>query len=200
MQYDMNDLNGQSAAAAERQRAFAEALPAGLLAREDSLPEDLARLNASPRCKLGRVYRLVEEISAIRASYIACGKGCSDCCHMNVTISKVEAEKMANASGRKPVEIKRAVPHETDEYFGQACPFLQNDVCSVYEARPLACRLHVSFYSTNIACKGGSEIQGIPELRFSGIEDSLHLLAKERAQTVFADIRDFFPSSQLKVT
>ncbi len=90
---------------------------------------------------------------------VACGKGCSYCCHAVVMVTAPEAFRMAReVEGAGP---GRATPNRADflaraastanltaaERLGRKlpCPFLAGGACSVYAARPLACRRTTSF-------------------------------------------------------
>jgi hypothetical protein len=86
---------------------------------------------------------------------IACGRGCSHCCHTWVDASPAEVlfavrsmspgqrasaarsvEAICGRTGGQPfVERSRMVT---------ACPLLKDDVCSIYTARPIVCRSAVS--------------------------------------------------------
>jgi hypothetical protein len=82
---------------------------------------------------------------------IACGAGCSACCHLTVVSTIPEAILVARALC-DPAHPQRDAVLEADRIFagldparrlrtGLACPLLRADKsCSVYEVRPLACR------------------------------------------------------------
>lgn len=179
-----------------RRGAFVRSIPKDLLDRENQLPATLQQINASPRSKLRRVYVLIDEIAQARSNLVACGKGCADCCRMNITITKLEAAQLSKASGRRAADVVRSKGHPIDEFFGVACPFLVDEECSVYEDRPLPCRQHASYYTTNWACKPENlEIQVVPMVSFSGLDEALLMVSAEKGQTIVADIRDFFPNA-----
>lgn len=48
-----------------------------------------------------------DELANDRGLFIACKKGCANCCQMNVMISSLEAEQIARASGRKAMAIAK---------------------------------------------------------------------------------------------
>ena len=88
---------------------------------------------------------------------IACRPGCAYCCHYEVVLSPAEAvlighhakhsfsevevvsllertERLLNMREGKPVSERAKVLHETP------CVFLEDDMCRIYEVRPLICR------------------------------------------------------------
>ena len=77
-------------------------------------------------------------------SEIACRTGCAWCCHLPVMTSPPEVRlAWAHARGAMPPETLEAIAAEArvlDTSVPRPCPFLVEDRCSVYAARPLACR------------------------------------------------------------
>lgn len=108
---------------------------------------------------------LAEELTAAHkenqppASPIHCRAGCSHCCHMRVHVTAPEALVIALFIRERFSQIEiddlrlRLIEADditrgmTDEEHGRAgisCPLLLDDLCSVYDARPLECRGYVS--------------------------------------------------------
>jgi hypothetical protein len=128
----------QLQSASARRSAFLAAIPEPMLNAEDELPAVVAVIHASTRSKLHRVYRLADEISRTREPFVACAKGCSSCCHMNVSITTAEADRMGRSIGRQPTAVHRSIHHQPEHFAGQPCTFLGPDgACSVYADRPL---------------------------------------------------------------
>ena len=103
---------------------------------------------------------------------VVCAKGCSSCCTRNVTMTSLEGEYMLSSirDGNKEKWLSRALagvnfvsqPGLTTNEFvvgcledndsesaqaahsSEACPFLVDQGCPIYEARPLSCRCFVS--------------------------------------------------------
>ncbi|MDP3481644.1 MAG: hypothetical protein Q8R88_17910 [Desulfoprunum sp.] len=101
----------------------------------------------------------------------ACTRGCSPCCTQNVTITALEGEKILSyvrdngletwLAGKlgQPYSLNR--PRMTTNQFAHAClngreadpggndslsicPFLEENICRIYPARPFACRCFIS--------------------------------------------------------
>lgn len=86
----------------------------------------------------------IDEYFAAHKDYICCKAGCSECCEKGdypVTEDELKKlmlgySKLENAQKiRVQGNIKRL------EKSG-ACPFLLDKLCSVYEYRPMVCRIH----------------------------------------------------------
>lgn len=185
------------ARARERREAFVAAIPADLCEAEDQLPEVVAGLNASARSKLQKVYAIADELSKVREPFVACKDGCASCCHMNVSLTAAEADRLGKAIGRRPTALSRTVKRSIDYFSGQPCPFLDaKRRCSVYAHRPLACRKHSSFFEDDAACRPDmmNELE-VPMLSFSGLDAALFRASDEKSDPVLGDIRDFFPLS-----
>lgn len=82
---------------------------------------------------------------------IACGKGCSHCCHTWVSVTAPEVfyiAKKVRELGEHAVAAVKATYESTKNFdFDErdkhaiACALLKNDVCSIYASRPKACRM-----------------------------------------------------------
>lgn len=137
----------------------------------------------------------------------ACRAGCSHCCQIPVTISLVEARLLGRASGRIPSAPKRSMrvtDHDSAETLSEMerqlqtgplspCPFLRSDRCSVYEARPMACRTLLNLDDDDLLCRHtGEEQSQVPYADATKLK-AFSFMAQTGTQ--YADIRDFFPSA-----
>jgi len=177
-----------------RRADFMAALPLKLLEAEDTLPSRVRALNAATRSKIYLIYQVADDISLVREPFVACKKSCSSCCHMNVSLTKAEAERLAKAVGRKMAPIADFSRHAPDKFAGMPCPFLDTQgACSIYADRPLSCRKHSSFFETAMSCHPSvmNTIEG-PQVAFSGLDEALFTASGSDGALV-ADIRDFFP-------
>lgn len=151
--------------------------------------------------KITIMLKLADQVGKVIAPHTICGQGCSHCCKQAVSLADLEAKMIGEAIGRerKPV-ARRVAPQRVNEerrrlvetYNGVPCTFLGDDgACTIYEHRPLACRIHYSFEDTPDPCdpvanRGGQVAS--PDLRAFETACS-HILAG----TPYADIREFFP-------
>lgn len=98
--------------------------------------------------------------------FVACGRGCFACCFEPAHVTRQEAELLVERLQAMPPEEKERVRAAAAEWMDRfraagleklsdpdvfsyraarlACPFLRNGECSVYSARPIACRGHVA--------------------------------------------------------
>lgn len=85
---------------------------------------------------------------------IACKKGCSHCCYIWVSATAPEllsVAKIIKARGTEAIAKVRTA-HEATKQFDfdsranhpHPCPMLEDNVCSIYDSRPKACRLAAS--------------------------------------------------------
>lgn len=184
-------LEDSRKAAEARRSKFMAAIPTDLAEREDAFPKILRLENAGRPAKLRKIFHLVDELSACAAPFLACQKGCASCCHMNVTISALEAEHIQRATGRRAKQLSASKSHPSVEFQGVPCPFLDEGCCSIYEVRPFMCRKHVSFDETAYWCDPQRmHTVEMPIVKFSGPEDAYFELIGPNGIT--GDIRDFF--------
>lgn len=138
----------------------------------------------------------------------ACRMGCAHCCRIPVGILTSEAKLLAAASGRKfrepgreaSISVGQAAALEgmfqgpdESKYDGVPCPFLVEGSCSVYEQRPMICRLHLNLDDDDLLCR---VIPGVPALvpyanKIGILAACLSVMPREDRM---ADIREFFPA------
>lgn len=90
---------------------------------------------------------------------VACTKGCQWCCHQPVYANSYEVHFLSdyiennflpdekNAIATRVREKQESVSKLTDkevQSFKAPCPLLRDGACSVYSARPVACRIYLS--------------------------------------------------------
>jgi uncharacterized protein len=178
--------------------AFFESVTPELKAHVTSLPKRVTQISARPVIRLKEVLNTADQIFDHAGKFAACARGCGHCCHVSVPITALEAKFMGDNLGITPVELKQSIKHELSEYGSHTpCPFLANGECSIYEVRPLTCRMHMNFDRDNYWClhenwqKPEAEI---PRPTISPLIDAYHAVTAN--QTIMADIRDFFPQGR----
>lgn len=148
-----------------------------------------------------RLVEIADQFSNIIAPYAACqGKGCSHCCKQAVNITEREAirigEHLGRAPARLPVEndpykIIEKMEADVARYTAQPCPMLAADgSCTVYEVRPLACRLSHSLEPTPDPCNLETGRQWVRKLTTHQV--SVVAVAMDINRSI-GDIRDYFP-------
>lgn len=92
-----------------------------------------------PHKRLRKLYELVDKWWTYSfGEAVVCSRGCHHCCRVNVNLTTVEAEYIAvNADLPEPDYSKASGRDYTNSW----CPMLKNNECSIYEWRPLACRV-----------------------------------------------------------
>lgn len=87
------------------------------------------------------------QLNARYQPYLNCGAGCSGCCHHHLSVFAVEAEALAQAIQALPEATQTRIRQQAMEVQDReakgeevVCPLLVDNLCSVYEARPLICR------------------------------------------------------------
>jgi Fe-S-cluster containining protein len=103
---------------------------------------------------LTTLYQNVEKLSQTffekNQVHINCRKGCATCCYTDLSVFELEAEHIRDwfeSLDEDQKEILRKSWQEPQSgkknIFGEMtspCTFLIDDVCTIYEARPLICR------------------------------------------------------------
>lgn len=174
---------------------------AGMRARIDSLNA----MAAAPRSKLPKLYALMEEVGALRAPHLACNAGCSFCCKtIPVEISDLEAKLIASVTGRTPAALppgRHTIPGNAPGRTNTPCPFLKDELCSIYEHRPYNCRslgvvdrdsLTCSPENTALARAKDPRAVPVSMTKMQAFDPTFQELHR-RPGTVWADIRQFFP-------
>jgi Fe-S-cluster containining protein len=156
---------------------------------------EIAKLPVSQRIRYNKLVKLVDQAAVDILPHTACRKGCSHCCHIAALISDVEAQRIGEAIRRKPVKTGAFPPDVEglrDKYFGVPCTFLKGGRCSIYEVRPLACRLHFNMADDPLFCSTAIAPQNslVPALNLHGVDRALFFVTMGSPH---ADIRDFFP-------
>ena len=140
------------------------------------------------------------------AAVSACKNRCSHCCHIPVVISGTEAQMIGRHVDIKPTHPTRAVSlADFDDLEGASsavdalkdrpfspCPFLKDGACSVYEVRPMVCRLLVNLDDDDLLCRLVPQ-NAIP-VPYANAQTLKGFFLLAQPSAVLADIRDYFPA------
>lgn len=161
--------------ARENSRRIIATFPASLMKKEAGLTDRLAASKLTPLKKLAAIYELVDEMAKHIAPATPCKKGCSNCCHYEVSISEVEAQYIEQLAKKKRLKHLGSA----GDFEGTPCPFLEHGACSIYTARPFVCRRFHTFAPTAEWCA--------PEKSFAGDFPKAY---SSEAQLAFDLVRD----------
>ncbi|MDX2089176.1 MAG: YkgJ family cysteine cluster protein [Kofleriaceae bacterium] len=98
----------------------------------------------------GRLGELTAKVDAFFARVetrhgddMQCATGCSDCCHVRLTITSVEAAAVRTALASWPPERRAALAANVVGAPADHCAALApNGRCLIYDVRPVVCRSH----------------------------------------------------------
>lgn len=101
----------------------------------------------TPRERLVELFARVEAFHArVRAHHpgaLTCHAGCDDCCHVELTVTELEASLVEERLAAMPEDARRALAERARRKSDDRCPALEpSGRCAIYDARPLVCRAH----------------------------------------------------------
>lgn len=142
--------------------------------------------------------KITDRLAEMVSSQTPCRRGCSLCCYQAVPMPRQEALRLAAASGRELHEAAGrpmngptllALHNNAQRYTGAVCPFLDGTDCSIYAARPIACRAHHVIEDDASKCDTANPGQRIAKFDITFCEGAL---AEASMQDTWADIREWF--------
>lgn len=145
--------------------------------------------------------KAADAFNAGAGSLAACRQGCSHCCRVAVIISRAEAQVIARETGAKlnPKAGRYTMSSSSQadatgaaqEAFGTPCPFLRDQACSIYDSRPLPCRLLLNMDEDDLLCQliEGSAPQ-VPYMNSMGHSVAAVAILGEHQD--YDDIRNWF--------
>lgn len=157
--------------------------------------------NANFQSKESKLVGLADKVNQAVQPHAACHKGCSHCCSMVTLIYRYEAVRLAQVSGRMMVDLPFR-PHDAvllagAKVNGKLCPFVVGGCCSVYEQRPMICRLHHSLNDDPKDCIVSLEARGMAPVSMYDpdyVEVPYHELVRSRTPAEpWGAITEFFP-------
>jgi len=92
---------------------------------------------------IGKVDEFFTRVQARHGCDMQCGSGCSDCCHVRLTITGVEARAIRELVAGWPADRRTALAEHARAAPQDRCAALDDaGRCSIYAARPITCRSH----------------------------------------------------------
>jgi hypothetical protein len=176
--------------------------PMSLLVEANNLPTKVATMNAKLMLRINPILEMTSRFSDAAGPYVACKRGCNHCCHIQVAITRIEAQLLGNRIGVNPAPMPTPQLRPQDSYnYKTPCTFLENGECSIYEDRPYVCRAHASLEANEDPCRltdeQGHDRNGkISRPNFPGVAEALNVVLKLAGKTDYADIRDYFPNGR----
>lgn len=99
----------------------------------------------TPEERLDELWKKIDAFTSRVASRypgaLACASGCSDCCHREITVTSIEAERVAALVLELPAS-ERATLAANSASSDPCVALLPDGACSIYAARPVVCRSH----------------------------------------------------------
>lgn len=144
--------------------------------------------------RLNRARKVADQISKVVTPYSACRAGCSYCCHIPIALSSVEALVIGESIGVTPsLSLTRDAREDINHYHRQPCTFLQQGKCSIYESRPMACRLAFNMSDSPYFCNTAIDPED-SHVAYLNLQDLELAFTAAVFDGTMGDIRDFFPA------
>ena len=177
-------------------------------ANEPRLTSQLRQLEKAPAVK-HKIYwlrQMAETFADAVAPQAACRDACDGCCYQPVSVTEPEAQLIARETGaplHTPTEWS-TLP--VMKHAGQPCPFLQDARCTIYQHRPMVCRLIFNMDADALLCQMVPGARSQAPYADHGIYKELYIRAHlgkvksdEEMQAALkalrmADLREFFPN------
>jgi len=183
-------------------------------ANEQRLNTQLRQLDKAPAIK-HKIYwlrQMAETFADAVAPQAACTDACDGCCHQPVSVTLEEAQLIYRETG-----VPLQMPAEWNtlpvmKYAGQPCSFLQDSRCTIYQHRPMVCRLIFNMDADALLCQMVPGHRSQAPYADHGIYKELYIRAHlgkvksdEEMQAALkslrmADLREFFPNGLRKPT
>lgn len=186
------DLKDEKKYASENYEKLVSQLPEKLIKLEGKALDRISKSKKNTLNKLDSLYLKMGKVEGYIQRFTPCKKGCSACCHYPVTVSEIEIKYIERNTKFRKAKRKNNDFKKTN---GKPCVFLINNSCSIYHARPYACRRHAVLTKTAYWCdpiRSGDE--KFPLLMFSGFDAAFDYVRRESNSYNLVDIREAFYS------
>lgn len=171
-----------------------------LIAKLDPFKKEIEKLiksasqETTARRKLKKVRELIDLLNTSLSGISACQSGCSHCCHIPVLMTQTEANIIS-----EEIQVKAEMPAYSlstkMSEVGVPCTFLKDNKCSIYDSRPIACRLCHNMDEDSILCNlfPGEQIN-VPYFDGHRYEHLWLQSIGANAAAQIANLSDFFPN------
>jgi Fe-S-cluster containining protein len=177
-------------------------------ANEPRLASQLKQLDKVPAIK-HKIYwlrQMAETFADAVAPHAACADACDGCCQQPVSVTLEEAQLIS-----KEIGVPLQMPAQWStlpvmKYAGQPCSFLRDSRCTIYQHRPMVCRLIFNMDADALLCQMVPGHRSQAPYADHGLYKELYIrahLGKVRSQEEMqaalkdlrmADLREFFPN------
>ncbi|BCS50573.1 hypothetical protein JUNP479_3353 [Aeromonas jandaei] len=162
-------------------------IPKKLLLKEEKIAKKQAESSDSDINKLQQLLKLTDELTSKISPITTCKSGCGNCCNINVSITKIEAQLISLHTGK---ELNESLPLNKADFHGEPCTFLIDNKCSIYAVRPFVCRRLVSFMPSDYWCNPELSLKiEVPLINFSELSRAFYAIA---SRNEVKDIRAWF--------
>lgn len=181
-------------AAASAERAASAVNARMTAARLAELNADVRRIGSGKlkrREIIKTLWRMADVMGRVAYPESACKAGCSHCCHTPVALTQQEAHLIGELIGREPLKPQLGpVLRPKVASYNNPCVFLKEGRCSIYEARPLSCRLLFNMDTDPLLCELVEDASvPVPFLNLT----QLQLLYVQACPGGLAELGEFFP-------
>lgn len=154
---------------------------------------------------VAKTHELADRFMKAYKDYIVCRKGCAHCCKLPVGMTIMEASYIESKTGRKYNRLaKEQLEILPNKHNTTVCPFLDKETatCSIYEYRPLACRMFATvddyhFCEDNtkkhqiVTTESSQAFQYSTAMMISAVKQNYKGYGKKQA--AFSELRKWFP-------
>jgi len=161
-------------------------LPLNLKKEEANLVIRFSKHKGNSLTKLEALYDFMNKLYGFIKQYTPCKKSCSHCCYYEISLSEVEIQFI-----ERSLKIKRSKNEYLGDFYGVPCPFLKNQVCSIYFHRPFVCRRHVILHNSSTYCHvdvANKHETLLP--RFSEVDKVYEMIILQENQSDIIDIKE----------
>lgn len=163
--------------------------------------EDLTEYTAF----IEKVSGFTTSIEERRAEDLSCGRGCNQCCHVELELLPIEAEAVARHLASLDADSRDAIRARAAEKLDRRCVMLDAEgACAIYGARPTVCRTqgHALAYPEGIIpadairARAGADVTWCPLNYLDAAPEAADVLSAHRLEELLFVINHRFAAAQ----